>query len=140
MLGLASGCKHKCEEDGGEIPKSIADLDVLREGAVACDFGGKTEDEVMEHLGYVKIYHKGNFKRNALDYLKHFEDKGWERVGCAGGLGSTMMDETRMVECVKKGDKRLRFETYDLDGTAMDLDYLRLKTKEEVLKDASEGK
>lgn len=128
------GCKHKCQEDKATIPKEIEELGILMEGADACDFGAKTGDEFMVNLAYIKVYHKGDFKRVGLDYMDHAEKKGWERVECAGGLGPTTMDQYRLVECFKKEDKRIRFEFYDFDGTAADIDFLRLKTKEEVLK------
>jgi hypothetical protein len=131
-LFLGAGCKHKCQTDGGAIPEELKQAGVVMEGAEACEFGGKTGDEFMVNLAYTKVFHKGDFKRVGLDYMDFIEKKGWERVECAGGLGPTTMDQHRMVECFKNGPQRVRYEFYDFDGTAVDIDLLRLKTPEEV--------
>lgn len=136
---LTVGCKHKCEEDGGEIPAAIKEAGVVMEGAEACDFGGKRTDEFMRHIAYVKVYHSGYFVENALKYLGHLEGQGWERVACEGGLGTTGKTEHRMTECMKKDRKRVHYEFYNFDGTAVDIDLLELKTPEEVMAEKGGG-
>lgn len=139
LVGLAAaallaGCKkNPCDEKPGEIAKELKDAGVVIEGAKGCGFGAPTNDSVMEHLAYSKVHHGEKPMRVGLDYIANAEKNGWERVACGGGLGTTSATPTRMVECAKKGDKRVRFEAYELDGTCVDIDLLRLKTKEEVL-------
>ncbi|MCA9657028.1 MAG: hypothetical protein KC486_01675 [Myxococcales bacterium] len=132
-LSVASGCQHKCEKDGGSIPAELTEAGVVMEGAEACEFGAATDDALMNHIAFVKVYHSGYFKENGLKYLDHLEGKGWERVACAGGLGTTNVTEHRMTECMKKDRLRVRLEFYDFDGTALDIDLLELKTPEEVV-------
>ncbi|MEZ4380926.1 MAG: hypothetical protein R3A79_06235 [Nannocystaceae bacterium] len=131
-LSLAGGCQHKCEKDGGSIPAALTEAGVIMEGAEACEFGAGVDDEFMNHVAFVKVYHSGYFKEHGLKYLDFLEGKGWERVACAGGLGSTTITEHRMTECLKKERLRLRLSLYDFDGTAIDVDLLELKTPEEV--------
>jgi hypothetical protein len=131
-LSVASGCKHKCEEDGGSIPVALTEAGIVMDGAEACDFGAARTDSLMNHIAFVKVYHSGDFKENGLKYLDHLEGKGWERVACAGGLGTTDISEHRMSECLKKDRLRVHLELYDFDGTAVDIDLLELKTPEEV--------
>ena len=130
-----AGCKdNPCKDKPGEIAKELKAAGVVLEGAEGCGFGAATKDEFMEHLAYSKVHHDEKPMRVGLDYIQNAEKNGWERVACSGGLGSTAATSTRMTECAKKGDKRVRFEAYELGGTCVNIDLLRLKSKEEVLK------
>ncbi len=137
MIALAAlaGCKsNPCKEKPGEIAKELKAAGVVVDGAMGCGFGAPTNDEYMEHLAYSKVHHDEKPMRVGLDYIANAEKNGWERVACSGGLGTTAATQDRMTECAKKGDKRVRFAAYELDGTCVDIDLLRLKSKEEVLK------
>ena len=120
------GCKHKCEEDGGEVNAAIDSEGLALEGYEVC--GWMTETSEAEHFS--KLYYPKYISELVVEYVPHMEKQGWERVGCPGG-NHYGPDDGLKDECFTKEGRLAKLHFYDFghhvlgviprDGTVVDL-------------------